>query len=110
MNTFRMNGYLWHIKYVRPSSGVLIDRTGIKRVATTDPNTRCVYLSNELSGDFLRRVLTHELVHCAMWSFGLTSDVVNYISTADQLGMEEWICNFVADYGRQIIKLVDEHI
>lgn len=110
MNAFWMNGYLWHIQYVPPKSPVLYDRTGEQRVATTDPNTRCVYVSNQLSGDFLRRVLTHELSHCAMISFDLIGDLNGYLSSQDEIGMEEWICNFVADYGRSIFRIVDEHL
>lgn len=97
-----MNGYLWRVRFVHPSSDQLVDRTGKLRVATTDPETRCIYLSSELTGDFLNRVLIHELGHCVMVSFDLLSDIHRMVKPRYWIEMEEWICNFIADYGLRI--------
>ena len=97
-----MNGYLWHVKFVPRGSSELIDRTGESRVATTDPNTLCVYLSNDLTGDFLNRVLIHELGHCVMFSFNLLDDVHRMVKRQYWIEAEEWVCNFIADYGLKI--------
>lgn len=98
-----MNGYTWHIKFVNPTSPKLVDRTHELRVATTDPNDGCIYLSQDLKGDFLIRVLVHELGHCAMFSFGLIDQIHNVVYPECWIDAEEWICNFIADFGMTIL-------
>lgn len=99
-----MNGYLWHVKFVEPWSSELVDRTGERRVATTDPRKLCIFLSDDLSGDFLITVLLHELGHCAMVSFHLLEDIHHFAKRECWVEAEEWICNFIADYGFKIFK------
>lgn len=106
MEHFLMNGYFWWVKYVDPESGYLVDRTGKHRLATTDPRTHCIYLSNTLQGEMLNRVLTHELAHCAMFSYGLLPDIRQAIRPEYWIDAEEWVCNFIADYGRKIFSTV----
>ncbi len=85
---------------------MLVDRSGEERVATTDPASQMIFLSKELHGDFLRRVLSHELGHVAMISYGLLSDIHRMSYPHDWVEMEEWICNFIADYGQENASLV----
>lgn len=102
MNSFVMNGYLWRLERVRPNSPLLIDRTGELRVATTDPHTRCVYISRDLTGEFMVTVLLHELGHCVMFSYDLLGQIHRAVRPEYWVMAEEWVCNFLADYGRQI--------
>lgn len=102
MNQFTMNGYLWQIVFVDPSDPMLVDRTGVLTVATTDPITLTIYISNELSGEFLTHVLIHELGHCAIFSFDLLIDIHRMVKPEYWIDAEEWVCNFIADYGTQI--------
>lgn len=97
-----MNGYLWRVCFVDNDDPMLVDRTGELTVATTDPTTLRVYISNDLDGSFLTRVLIHELGHCAMFSFGLLDDIHRMVQPRYWLEAEEWICNFIADYGMKI--------
>lgn len=99
-----MNGYLWHVKRVDPYDPKLVDRTRKLRVATTDPNDLCIYLSNELTGNFLITVLIHEMGHCIMISFDLISEIHRMVKPEYWVEAEEWICNFIADYGISIFK------
>lgn len=103
-----MNGHLWHVKFVSPSSPMLMDRTNTMRVATTDPKTRCIYLSDELDGDFLVTVLLHELGHCVILSYDLLDDIHEAVHPAYWMDAEEWVCNFIADYGRQIFTVAQD--
>lgn len=102
MRAFFMNGYRWRVIFVKPGSSKLVDRTGKKTVATTDPLTYTVYLSAGLSGDYLTRVLIHELGHCAIVSFGLFDDIHRMVRPRYWIEAEEWVCNFIADYGMRI--------
>lgn len=100
-----MNGYVWRIKIVNPKDHKLVDRTRNLRVATTDPNTFCVYLSEDLKGDFLFQVLVHELAHCTMISFDMINEIHRMVYPEYWIEAEEWICNFIADYGMQMFKI-----
>lgn len=104
MDSFYMNGDLWHVKIVNPYSPQLVDRTGELRVATTDPNQFCVYLSNTLEGDFFNTVLIHELGHCAMISFNLIDYIHEHVEPENWIDVEEFMCNFIADYGLKIFR------
>lgn len=105
MYQFYMNGYLWRVKFVDQNSPILVDRTGKLCVATTDPVDQCVYLSNKLSGDFFTRVLIHELGHCTMISFHLLDEIHRMVYPEYWIEAEEFICNFIADYGMQMFKI-----
>ena len=100
-----MNGYHWRVRFVPENSYELVDRTGNYRVATTDPATLCIYLSNKLNGGFLRRVFIHELGHCAMYSYNLLGVIHKMTRPEYWIDMEEWICNFIADYGTIIFNI-----
>ncbi len=103
MDRFNMNGYSWQIKIVNPHDPKLVDRTNTLRVATTDPSDHCIYLSEELKGDFLKIVLIHELGHCAMISFDLFDQIHKVVYPEYWIEAEEWICNFIADFGMIIL-------
>lgn len=106
-NRFVMNGYLWQVLKVLPDSEYLMDRTGVKRLATTDPNTLCIYLSNKLTGSLLKTVLVHELGHVVMFSYDLIPRIHSFVSPSKWIEAEEWVCNFVADYGDDIFNLAN---
>lgn len=103
-----MNGYLWLVRFVPPNSYMLVDRTGSLTIGATDPVTRTIYLSNELVGDKLETVLIHELAHCAMFSYGIIDDIRQMVRPEDYIEVEEWVCNFIANYGVDIISTSTE--
>lgn len=102
MTAFTMNGYFWEVVFVDPSSPLLVDRTGTLTLATTDPYTHKVCVSDALRGSMLLRVLLHEMGHCAMFSFGLIDDLHRMVYPEYREEAEEWVCNFIADYGLSI--------
>ena len=104
MDSFYMNGDLWHVKIVNPYSPKLVDRTDNLTVATTNPVSMTVYLSSELDGDFFNTVLVHELAHCAMISFHLIDYIHSHVAPEYWIDIEEFMCNFIADYGLKIFR------
>lgn len=102
MNQFSLNGYVWHIEFVDPGDDVLIDRTNRRTVATTDPKTFTVYISNQLAHDFFIKVLLHELGHCTIFSYKLDEQIHRVVYPRYWIEAEEWVCNFIADYGMYI--------
>lgn len=91
--------------FVDPYSSELVDRTGIQRVATTDPLNRNIFVSRALSGDRLQRVVLHELGHAVMVSYNLLDEIHRMVAPKYWLEAEEWICNFIADYGSDIFRI-----
>ena len=95
---FTINGIDWEIIYVNPFSDDLRRSDGSLTVGVTDMPKRSVFLSNRLRGAFLRKVLAHELVHCFMFSYSI------YIPIEE----EEYIADWVATYGTDLIYLLDD--
>lgn len=102
MKKFLMNGYLWHVRTVEPDHPMLVDRTNTRRVATTDPQSMSIYVSSRISGHFRTTVIIHELGHCALFSYGLIDDLHDMVYPEYWVEAEEWVCNFIADYGMAI--------
>lgn len=91
------------VRRVDPGDSRLWDRTGSARIATTDPLTRCVYVSREVSGETLEIVIRHEAAHCAMISYDLTSQLRRLVPEDALVPVEEWVCNFLANYGPEVV-------
>lgn len=100
-----MNGLPWKIQITDQNDPMLVDRTNNLRVATTDPVDQVVYISNQIYGNFFLKVLIHELGHCAMTSFNLLDDIHRMVKPEYWIEAEEWICNFLADYGFYIFSI-----
>lgn len=94
---FRVNGQTWQIKAVRASDNRLMRSDGSITVGVTDNNDKTIYISELLSGEFLDRVICHELTH--VFSFEHNLDI--------SIETEEIIANFLSLYGRDIIYLAD---
>lgn len=105
MYTFLVNGYIWSVVPVKPHSSKLIDQTGEFRVATTDPKTLCIYLNEDLGGDFLDKVIKHELCHCIIFSYDLARYIHKVVPKKYWIESEEWMCNFISKYNDEIAHL-----
>lgn len=105
---FILNGYFWHVLFVPYDDSILIDRTGQRTVAVTDRSTLSVYLSSDLDGEFLYKVLVHELGHCAIFSFHLDEEIHRVVKPKYWIESEEWICNFLWDYGLKIFEVMSQ--
>lgn len=105
MDTFMVNGDRWRIERVSNDSEFLIDRTETRTIATTDPKTMTVYISDKLQGSMYARVLIHEIGHCVMVSYGLLNELHSMVYPRDWIRAEEWVCNFLADYGMKIYRI-----
>ena len=95
---FVINKTKWHLKFVPVGSHQLTRSDGTLTIGMTDANTHFIYLSDKLYGDLLEHVLCHELCHCVCFSYNISLPIET----------EEWLCNFMADYGKEIIYLLDD--
>lgn len=108
MNPFLANGELWRVVGVSPGDPRLIDREGRRTVGTTDPRTRTVHLSSELSPPLLDRVLLHEIAHALAVSYGHLTSFGDMVRGGDVIGAEEWAAQMVENHAVEAVKLATE--
>ena len=93
-----INGISWKIKFVHPLDDSLRQRDGTYTYGMCDRNSKTIYLAKNLEGSMLRKVLCHEIVHAAMFSYDV------YLS----LEQEEIIADIIATYGEEIINITNK--
>ena len=95
---FEINGIDWEIEWCSPTDSNLRRSDGSLTVGMTDNRTKTIYLSDRLSGDFLRRVCAHELCHCFCFSYGVLMDIEQ----------EEFMADWISRYGEELVYLLDD--
>ena len=94
-----MNGDVWRVVEVEPGDAALVDRTGVARLATTDPATRTVSVAKGLEPPLLDSVMVHEAAHAAMASYGLLGALRSHLPRRLWVPTEEWAAQLVEGYG-----------
>lgn len=95
---FYCNGEQWNICYIDGNSSHLRRSDGVYSLGVTDATTKTVYVNKNLKGRLLTKVVTHEIVHVAMFSYHIHIP----------LEQEEFIADYIATYGREIIDIADD--
>ncbi|MBO7671970.1 hypothetical protein J6S88_01025 [bacterium] len=95
---FVLNGVKWGVQFVRGTDNRLRRSDGVLTLGVTDAIDGKIYLSESLTGSLLEHVLCHELTHAVCFSYNI------YIP----IETEEWLCNYMADHGKEIIYLLDK--
>lgn len=95
---FLINNEYWYIVFVPSNSNILYRTDGTLSLATCDDETKTIYINNKLDGDFLHKVLCHEITHAAMFSYNI------YLS----LEQEELLADIIATYGDEIVHITNK--
>lgn len=95
---------------VSPGDPRLIDRTQNFRVATTDPGTRTIYLSNTLKPPLLDKVVLHEVAHAITVSHGLLEPLHAVLPEELWVLVEEWSVELVEKHGIEAANLASKTI
>ena len=95
---FTINGEKWLIKFEQPSAEIFITEDGFRTIGVCDDATKTIHLANSLRGKFLKKVLCHELVHAAMFSYNIKLEYEQ----------EELLANLIATYGEEIIQITND--
>lgn len=93
-----INGIGWRVKFVHPWDDMLVREDGVRTLGMCDRDTKTIYLAENLEGSMLKKVICHELVHAAMFSYNV------YLS----LEQEEVIADIIATYGEEIINITNK--
>lgn len=104
IDEFYMNGLRWRVRFTYPTDPVLVDRTGTLTIGVTDSSTMTIYLSNQLSGNFLTTVVLHELSHAMMVSYGYLDIIHKYCKKRYWIDMEELIANLISQQAKEIFE------
>ena len=94
---FVINGKVWRVQMVRSDYPLLRQPNGRFAVGVCDYNYKIICISNRLKGKDFKTTLCHEIVHAAMFSYD--------IDIGDD--EEEFIAEFIARYGHEIITISD---
>lgn len=95
---FLINNVYWKLAFVSPDFPLLRRMSGDYSVGACDNLTRTIYINETLTGDFLKKVLCHEITHAAMFSY-------NVSLTIEQ---EEIIADIISTYGDEIVYITNK--
>lgn len=95
---FIINGVNWKLAYVSPNFPLLRRMNGEYTIGACDNLTRTIYINEMLTGSLLKKVLCHEIVHAAMFSYnvGLTIE------------QQELVADLISTYGEEIIYITNK--
>lgn len=94
---FIINGELWRVVFVSAQHPALLRPNGEFAIGACDDYSKTIYLSSSLSGDYLKRVLCHEITHAVMFSFNIKMPLIQ----------EELFAELMAAFGEEVIKITN---
>lgn len=97
---FKVRNNLWQIIFVNPNNQNLVTSNGNKVLGVCDNNTKTIYIANNQTYRKTEHIICHEITHAMCFEQNIE---IPY-------ELEEKLCNFMADYGREIIDILDEII
>ena len=95
---FRMNNEDWEIYIVSPNHHKLRRLNGTYTIGVCDDNDKCIYISDNLSPQLMKKVLAHEITHAAMFSYNISLSIQQ----------EELLADLIATYGQEIIYITNK--
>lgn len=105
---FRIDKDIWRVVSVEPGDPSLVDRTGVHRLATTDPDTRTISISSFVKPPLLDRVIVHEIAHAITVSHGLLMILRIGVPESLWIFVEEWAAQLVENHGIEAADIASE--
>lgn len=93
-----INGIWWKIEFTNPGNPIFNSGKKLYAIGVCDSKSRTIYLADFLEGSMLKKVLCHEIVHAAMFSYNV------YLS----LEQEELLADIISTYGEEIINITNK--
>ena len=98
MLTFVINGIGWQVRIVPPTYPALLMNYDRFTLGCCDNVTKTIFIADGLSESKFYKVLGHEIVHAAMFSYQV-------ILTEDQ---EELLADIISTYGGEIVQVTNK--
>ena len=94
---FSINGEQWRLLFVPSNHVALLKPSGKFAIGACDDYTKTIYLDKSLTGDYLKKVMCHEITHAAMFSYNISLS----------LQQEELIADLMSTFGDEIIDITN---
>lgn len=98
MITFVINNLGWRVRIVPPTHPILLMNYDRFTLGCCDNTTRTIYIADGLSEGKFKKVLAHEIIHAAMFSYDV-------LLTLDQ---EELLADVFSTYGDEIVAVTNK--
>lgn len=92
-----INGLKWRIEYVPPFHPFLNDGRNYPALGCCDKTSQTICINDTIPIESIRLVLCHEIVHAAMYSYGID---LSYQE-------EELVAELISHYGEEIVSLTN---
>lgn len=103
-------GQVWWVVRVSPDDPFLIDRTGVIRIATADPRSKVIRISETVMPPLFDQVLIHEAAHAMMEESGVTDILSRLPDRRQQIMAEELLAWFLETHGIEVINAVSRSL
>lgn len=94
---FVINGEQWRVLFVPANHISLLKPNGEFAIGACDDYRKAIFLNNNLNGIELKKVLCHEIMHAAMFSYNVSLSLVQ----------EELLAELMATFGEEIIEITN---
>ena len=94
---FTVNNEAWRVLFVPAHDRALLKPTGEFAIGACDDYSKSIFINNSLYGDFLKKVLCHEITHAAMFSYNIPLS----------LRQEELLAELISTFGEEIVDITD---
>lgn len=94
---FTIGGNLWRIVFVNANSRELLASNGKQVLGVCDNNLKTIFIADNQTDEKTEHIICHEITHAMCFEQNID---IPY-------ELEEQLCNFMADYGRDIIDILD---
>lgn len=98
MISFIINGISWQVQIVPPTYPALLMNYDRFTLGCCDNNSKTIFIADGLNESKFYKVLGHEIVHAAMFSYQV-------ILTEDQ---EELLADIISTYGSEIVQVTNK--
>lgn len=95
---FNINGETWRVVFVSPNHPQLMRSDGSFTLGVCNDDTKTIYLDETMDYYMIKKVLTHEITHAAMFSYNV--DLCPR--------QEELVAILIDTYGHEIINITNQ--
>lgn len=103
-------GRVWRVVRVSPDDPLLMDRTGIQRIATADPTSKVIRISWDVMPPLFDQVYLHEATHAIMEEAGVNDLLSQLPDERQQIMAEELLAWFLEHHAIEVIDAVSRSL